>query len=388
MPDETSKLPLIDLAAQRARLGGRIEAAIARVLAHGRFILGPEVGELEEALAAHVGVRHAIGCASGTDALLLVLRARGLGAGDAVFVPAFTFAASAEAVALAGAVPVLVDVGADFTLDPASLEETIAAVAREGALRPRMVIAVDLFGQPARYDAIRPIVRAHGLFLLQDAAQSFGAAWRGEPAGRQGDAAATSFYPSKPLGAYGDGGAVLTDDDSLAARIRSLARHGTGPDGAHARIGANSRLDTLQAAILLAKLPALEAERAARAAIARRYAEALEGLVEVPRARADVEHAWSCYTIQADERDALARGLAVRGIASAIYYPRPLHLQPAYAGFPRATRAAGRRGARRQRAEPADARRSRCGRPGADRRCDFCIERRERGLIPSGPTTR
>jgi len=265
---------------------------------------------------------------------VLALLGRGIGPGDAVFVPAFTFAASAEAVALAAAVPVLVDVGADFTLDPASLAEAIAAIGREGALRPRAVVAVDLFGQPARYEDIRPIARACGLFVLQDAAQSFGAGWRGEPVGRQGDAAALSFYPSKPLGAYGDGGAVLTDDDGLVERVRSLARHGVGQGGLHVRIGANSRLDTIQAAILLAKLPALDAERAARARVAERYAEGLEGLVELPRAREDVEHA--CYTVASGRRDALADGLAAHGIASAVYYRRPLHLHPAYAGFPRA----------------------------------------------------
>jgi dTDP-4-amino-4,6-dideoxygalactose transaminase len=340
MPDRSSKLPLIDLAAQRKRLAGRIEAAIARVLGHGQFICGPEVEALEQALAGRVGVRHAIACASGTDALVLALRARGIGAGDAVFVPAFTFAASAGAVALAGAIPVLVDVGADFTLDPASLAETMALIGREGALRPRAVVAVDLFGQPARYEDIRLIAREHGLFVLQDAAQSFGASWRGEPVGRQGDAAALSFYPSKPLGAYGDGGAVLTEDDGLAERVRSLARHGVGRGGLHVRIGANSRLDTIQAAILLAKLPALDQERTARAAIARRYAEGLEGLVGVPRARGDVEPAWSCYTVSSGQRDALAEGLAARGIASAVYYRKALHQQPAYAGFPRAPRLA------------------------------------------------
>ena len=336
MPEGSSKLPLIDLAAQRAHLAGRIEAAIARVIAHGRFILGPEVEALEQALAARVGVRHAIACASGTDALRLALLARGIGAGDAVFVPTFTFAASAEAVAQAGAVPVLVDVGADFTMDPTSLAEAVAALRRERALRPRAVLPVDLFGQPARYEDILPIARACGLFVLQDAAQSFGASWRGEPVGRQGDAAALSFYPSKPLGAYGDGGAVLTDDDGLAARVRSLARHGLGQGGLHVRIGANSRLDTIQAAILLARLPALDGERAARAAIAERYAEGLAGLVGVPRARADVEHAWSCYTVSSGRRDVLAQGLAARGIASRVYYRRPLHQHPAYASFPRA----------------------------------------------------
>jgi dTDP-4-amino-4,6-dideoxygalactose transaminase len=337
MPRESSKLPLIDLAAQGRRLAPRIEAAIARVLEHGQFILGPEVEALEQALAERVRVGHAIACGSGTDALLLALLARGIGPGDAVFVPALTFAASAEAVALAGATPVLVDVDADFTLNPVSLRETIAAVVREGALRPRAVVPVDLFGQPARYESVLPIARAHGLFVLQDAAQSFGASWQGEPVGRQGDAAALSFYPSKPLGAYGDGGAVLTDDDALAVRMRSLARHGADRPGEHVRIGLNSRLDTIQAAILLAKLPSLDDERVARAAIARRYADGLEGLVGLPRARNDVEHAWTYYTVLSGRRDALVEGLAERGIASAVYYRRPLHRQPAYAGFPRAS---------------------------------------------------
>jgi dTDP-4-amino-4,6-dideoxygalactose transaminase len=336
MPDRSSKLPLIDLASQRRRLAGRIEAAIDAVIEHGQFIMGPEVDALEQALADHAGVRHAISCASGTDALLLVLLARGIGQGDAVFVPTFTFAASAEAVALAGATPVLIDVGADFTLEPASLEEAVEVVRREGVLRPRAVVAVDLFGQPARYESVVPIAREHELFVLQDAAQSLGARWRGQPVGRQGDAAATSFYPTKPLGGYGDGGAVLTDDDALALRVRSLARHGVGAGGEHQRIGLNSRLDTLQAGILLAKLPFLEQERLARAAVAQRYADALPGLVGVPRARDDIEPAWSYYTIEAARRDALAKRLAAHGIACAVYYRKPLHRQLAYASFPSA----------------------------------------------------
>ncbi|MGH6914575.1 MAG: DegT/DnrJ/EryC1/StrS family aminotransferase, partial [Geminicoccales bacterium] len=335
-PSKPPKLPLVDLAAQRRRLAGRIEAAIAGVLAHGQFVLGPEVGALEQALADHVGVGHAIACANGTDALLLALKAWGIGPGDAVLVPAFTFAAPAEAVALAGATPVLVDVDGGFTLDPESLGEAIAMVRRETRLKARAVIPVDLFGQPARYEDLLPIARMHDLLVLQDAAQSFGARWRGQPVGRQGDAAATSFYPAKPLGAYGDGGAVLTDDDALALRVRSLARHGVDErSGEHVRIGLNSRLDTLQAAILLAKLPALDQERAARAAIAARYAEALAERVRVPHARHDVDPAWSYYTVRVEQRDALALGLAARGIASAVHYRTPLHRLPAYAGFPR-----------------------------------------------------
>jgi dTDP-4-amino-4,6-dideoxygalactose transaminase len=340
MRPPSSKLPLVDLAAQRRRLGGRIEAAIARVIAHGHFIMGPEVGALERALAERVGVRHVITCASGTDALLLVLLAQRIGPGDAVFVPSFTFAATAEAVALAGATPVLVDVDASFTLDPVSLCEAIAMVRQATALRPRAVIPVDLFGQPARYESLLPIARAHDLFVLQDAAQSFGASWQEQPVGRQGDAAATSFYPSKPLGAYGDGGAVFTDDDALATRVRSLARHGSGAGSSteHVRIGLNSRLDTMQAAILLAKLPELDHEREARAAIARRYATDLTGRIAVPQARAEVEHAWSCYTVLVEQRDVLAHDLAARGIASAVYYRKALHEQPAYVAFPRVVR--------------------------------------------------
>ncbi|MEM7025693.1 MAG: DegT/DnrJ/EryC1/StrS family aminotransferase [Pseudomonadota bacterium] len=332
-------LSLIDLAAQRRRLGGRIEAAIDRVLSHGQFILGPEVAALESALASYVGVRHAITCASGTDALLLALWARGIGQGDAVFVPAFTFAASVEAIALTGATPVLVDVAEHFNLDPVSLEEALAVVGAEGRLRPRAVATVDLFGHPAPYADLLPIARQHGLFVLQDAAQSFGARWRDVPAGRQGDAAATSFYPSKPLGGYGDGGAVFTDDDHLAARMRSLGGHGVSQDGSeHERIGINSRLDTLQAAVLLAKLPVIDVERAARAASAQRYANGLSDQVDAPSVAADVEPAWSYYTIRTLHRDALRETLAESGIASAVYYPKSLHQHPAYAALPRAPR--------------------------------------------------
>ena len=332
-------LPMVDLQAQRRRLSGRIEAAITRVLEHGQFILGPEVAELEAALARHVGVRHAIGCASGTDALLLVLMAWGIGRGHAVLVPAFTFAATAEAVALLGATPVLCDVDeATFCLDPSSLGRGIEMARARADLEPRAVIPVDLFGQPADYEAILPIARAASLLVLQDAAQSFGARLHGIPAGRQGDAAATSFYPSKPLGAYGDGGAVLTDDDALAEEIRLLRAHGEPPGRRyqHLRVGVNSRLDTLQAAILLAKLPALEAELAARAMLAGRYDRALSSLVRVPELRPGVASAWAQYTIRTDRRDRLAERLRERGSASAVHYAEPLHRQPAWRDFPSA----------------------------------------------------
>ena len=333
-------LAFVDLLAQRRRLGGRIEAAIARVLAHGQFILGPEVEALERALAGYAGVRHAITCASGTDALILVLMARGIGTGDAVFVPGFTFAASAAAVALVGATPVLVDVEpASANLDPASLGAAIEAIRRAGALRPRALVPVDLFGRPADYAALREVARAHDLFVLQDAAQSFGARYDDQPVGRQGDAAAISFYPAKPLGAYGDGGAVLTDDDQLADELRLLRNHGERRPAAryeHVRIGLNSRLDTVQAAILLVKLEALDAEIARRAELAAGYDAALGDLVEVPAPFPDGRSAWAQYTIRVEGRDRLATALGRRGIPTSVHYPRPLHRQPAYTHFPTA----------------------------------------------------
>jgi dTDP-4-amino-4,6-dideoxygalactose transaminase len=333
------ELRLVDLSAQRRRLEGRIEAAIAGVLAHGQFILGPEVGQFERALVDYAQVRHAITCASGTDALRLILLAHGIGQGDAVFVPGFTFAACAAVVALAGATPVLVDVEpASCNLDPASLEAALDAVRRAGRLTPRALLAVDLFGRPADYARLRPIARAHRLLLLQDAAQSFGARWGSEPAGRQGDAAATSFHPAKPLGAYGDGGAVLTDDDRLAEEVRLLRDHGERRPARydHVRIGLNSRLDTLQAAILLVKLEALDREIACRIALAARYDGALGDLVEVPPPLASGRSAWAQYTIQVEGRDRVAAVLARRGIPTAVHYPRPLHRQPAFARLPTA----------------------------------------------------
>jgi dTDP-4-amino-4,6-dideoxygalactose transaminase len=330
-------LPFIDLQAQRRRLGGRIEAAIARVLDHGQFIMGPEVGAFEAALASYLGVRHAISCASGTDALILPLRARGIGPGDAVFVPAFTFAATAEAPALLGATPVLVDVEADTcNLDPASLAAAVEMVAAKGELTPRAVIPVDLYGQPADYAAIGGLCRAAGLFVVQDAAQSFGARVDGAPAGAQGDVGATSFYPSKPLGGYGDGGAMFTDDDGLAEMLRSLRAHGAGPGGAydHQRLGVTGRLDTLQAAILIEKLALLDDELEARSAVAARYQAGLGDVVEVPRIRPGLRSAWAQYTIMVAGRERLRADLAAAGIPTAVHYPRPLHRQPAYAGCP------------------------------------------------------
>jgi dTDP-4-amino-4,6-dideoxygalactose transaminase len=328
-------IPFIDLQAQRARLGRRVEERIERVLAHGAFIMGPEVGELERRLAAFAGVRHCITCANGTDGLQMALRARDIGPGDAVIVPAFTFVAAAEAVSLVGATPVFADVREeDFNLDPLSIAPAIAA-ARSAGLRPAGIIAVDLFGQPADYASLETIAAEQGLFLIADAAQSFGAALHGERVGRFGHVTATSFFPSKPLGCYGDGGALFTDDDELAAVMRSLRQHGQGSDRYdHQRVGLNGRLDSIQAAVLLAKLELFEQEIVARQEIAGRYDGALASHANLPRVRAGALSVWAQYTIRVVDRDRVAEALKADGIPTAIHYPRPLHHQPAYAGFP------------------------------------------------------
>jgi len=337
-------ISLIDVAAQRRRLGRAIDDAVARVLMHCQFILGPEVRALESELAAFCGARHAITCSSGTDALRLVLMAWGIGPGDAVICPTFTFCATAEVVALCGATPVMADVDADsFNLDPASLKRAIATAKKLG-LKPRAIIPVDLFGQPADHDAIAAIADAHNLFILDDAAQAFGATYKNRKlgavfAGRKpgASATATSFFPAKPLGCYGDGGAIFVDDDDLAARIKSLRVHGEGVDKYDAAgIGLAARLDSIQAAVLLEKLKIFPEEIAARNTVAERYASGLAGLAMVPRLAKDSTSVWAQYTIRLapGRRDALAATLKAQGIPTAIYYAKPLHRQAAYSGFP------------------------------------------------------
>lgn len=328
--------PLIDLAAQRRRLGDKVDSAIQNVLAHGKYILGPEVQQLETALTHWSGRRHAVGVSSGTDALAILLMAWGLRPGDAVLVPDFTFAATAEVVAWLGATPVFCDVREDtFNLDPDSLRRGIDT-ARAADLQPRAVIAVDLFGQPADYDAITMIARKHGLHLLVDAAQSFGADFKGRPCTAFGDAAATSFFPAKPLGGYGDGGAVFLDDDELAATVRSLRVHGQGENKYDTvAIGMNGRLDTMQAAVLLEKLEIFEDELQSRQQVAARYAKGLSDVVLTPRLRRDVTSTWAQYTIRVANRDALAQALVEHGVANAIYYPKPLSDQLAYQRYPK-----------------------------------------------------
>jgi dTDP-4-amino-4,6-dideoxygalactose transaminase len=331
-------VPFIDLGAQRRRLGKSIDEAVSRVLAHCQFINGPEVTQLEAALAAFSGAKHVVSCASGTDALLMVLMAKGVGSGDAVLCPSFTFCATGEAVALTGATPVLVDVDeATFNIDAHSLKRGIATANSLG-LRPRAVIPVDLFGQSADHDAIGVIAEAEGMFVLDDAAQAFGASYKGRRLGTLGLATATSFFPAKPLGCFGDGGAIFTDDAELAATLRSVRVHGQGSDKYdNVRLGLTGRLDTMQAAILLEKLKIFEDEIAARNKVAARYAQGLGNVVSVPRLAAGCTSVWAQYTIrlpQGCDRDGFAAALKAQGIPTAIYYPKSMHQQTAYRDFP------------------------------------------------------
>jgi dTDP-4-amino-4,6-dideoxygalactose transaminase len=330
-------MQFIDLAAQRERIRDRLKAAIDRVVDDGRYILGPEVAAFEQQLATYVGVKHVIACANGTDALLLPLMASGIGPGDAVFVPSFTFAATAEVVALAKAEPVFVDIDpVSYNMDPASLEAAIAMVRSEGRLTPKAIIPVDLFGLAADYAAIGAIARREKLLVIEDAAQAIGGSSDGRMCGAFGDVASTSFYPAKPLGCYGDGGAMFTNDDAMAAKLRSLAFHGKGEtqyDNIH--VGLNSRLDTIQAAILIEKLAILEDEMLARQEVARRYRVGLDDVVKTAFIPEGSRSAFAQYAIETPQRDALKAHLHEKGIPSVIYYVKPLHLQVAYERFPR-----------------------------------------------------
>jgi dTDP-4-amino-4,6-dideoxygalactose transaminase len=333
-------IPFIDLQAQRRRLGEPLNRAIQAAVEGGQWVMGPQVTELEEKLATFAGVKHCITCANGTDALMIVLRAWNIGPGDAVFVPAFTFAASAEVVALVGASPVFVDVLDDtFNMDPASLETAIAMVRRSANLRPRVVMSVDLFGQPADYRAIEKIAQREKLKLLCDTAQGFGGVLDGRRTGAIGDAAATSFFPAKPLGCYGDGGATFTNDDSLADLLRSIRIHGQGRDKyENVRVGVNSRLDTIQAAILLEKLKIFPDEIERREQIAQGYNQRLgqSNKIRVPRVIEGAQSTWAQYTIQVSDRDKLQTSLKAKDIPTAIYYPIPLSHQKGYRHYPSA----------------------------------------------------
>jgi dTDP-4-amino-4,6-dideoxygalactose transaminase len=334
---DSAPVPFIDVGAQRRRLGARIDDAIARVTASCLFINGPEVVQFEKDLAAFCGAKYAVGCASGTDALQLVLMAQGIGPGDAVLCPAFTFCATAEVVALVGATPVFVDVHPDtFNMDAASLKRGIETAKRKG-LKPKAVIPVDLFGLPADWDAILPIAKAENLFVLDDAAQSFGATYKGRKLGTIASATATSFFPAKPLGCYGDGGAVVTDEAALVDVLKSLRVHGQGSDKYdNIRIGLTSRLDTIQAAVLIEKLKIFPDEIVARDTAARRYNEGLKDVAIVPQVPEGLTSVWAQYTIRLKPgvRDKLALALKDKGIPTAIYYPKPLHRLEAYKNYP------------------------------------------------------
>ncbi|MFM2147903.1 MAG: hypothetical protein RLZZ187_209 [Pseudomonadota bacterium] len=340
-------IALFDMKAQQALIRADLDRRLAAVLDSGAFINGPEVRELEASLAAFAGCAHAVGVSSGTDALQIAMMAEGIGRGDAVFLPAFTYTATAEVPLVLGATPVFVDVDpATFNLDLADLERRLALVIQEGRLRPRAVVGVDLFGLPADWPVIEAICAKHGMFALDDAAQGFGAALHGKRLGRWGHAAALSFYPTKTLGCYGDGGALLTDDADRAELYRQLRTHGEGKTRYEVlRTGMNGRLDTMQAAVLLAKLPLFEAELAARTKVAALYGEGLRGLVQVPSSLPGADHAWGLYSVVLPagvDRARVQDVLKSHGVPSGIYYPKPLHHQPAYAGAHMGAIAGGR----------------------------------------------
>jgi dTDP-4-amino-4,6-dideoxygalactose transaminase len=330
-------IELFDMKIQRERVRAAVEAGWRRVVDSSAYIMGPEVDALERQLGAFCGAKEVISCASGTDAIWLPLLALEIGAGDAVFMPSWTFTATAEGVCLVGATPVFVDVDAEtYNIDPDSLKRAITMVRQRGDLKPRAIMTVDLFGAVADYDAINAIAREYGLKVIADAAQSFGATLHGKRVGSLADVTGTSFYPSKPLAAWGDGGAIFTDDAELAEIIRSIRVHGRGTKGKYdnVRVGTNSRLHTLQAVVLLEKLKIFEEEFGVRQKLAARYEAGFDGRVGKQTIIADSLSAWALYTVKLKARDEIGRRLKERGIPTGIYYPRPLHVQAPYRDFP------------------------------------------------------
>ena len=328
-------MQFIDLKAQQARIREQIEANIRKVMDHGRYIMGPEIQELEQRLASYTGTKYALGVGSGTDALLMPLMAQDIGPGDAVFAPSFTFIATAEAVQLLGATPVFVEIeGKTFNMDPAHLEEEIKRVTTEGRLTPQGIIPVDLFGQPADYDEINEIAEKYGLWVLEDAAQGFGGVYKGKKAGSLAHTAATSFFPAKPLGTYGDGGMIFTDDEKMIGLLDSIRVHGQGTDKYNnVRIGINGRLDTIMAAVLLPKVDIFDEEVELRQKVANRYTEMLGDHVVTPVVKDHNLSSWAQYTITHPHRNTIIEGLKSEGIPTAIYYPKPLHLQEAFSNL-------------------------------------------------------
>ncbi len=330
-------IPFIDLQAQRAVIADKIDAAIASVLEDGRFINGPALFAFEKALGDFGAATHALGCANGSDALLLSMLALGVGEGDAVFCPAFTFAATAEMIPWTGGTPVLVDIlPGSYNIDPAHLRASIEMIEQQGKLKPKAIIAVDLFGRAADYPALKSIADDYGMRLIADSAQGFGCSLDGKQPLHWADMVTTSFFPAKPLGCYGDGGAILTNNDDWAAQVHALRNHGMGENRyEHVRLGWNSRLDSIQAAILLEKLKIFPGEIIARNAVAKRYGEGLKkSLRAVPAVPDDGTCVWAQYTIEHDNRDALAAHLMQHDVPSAVHYPKPLDQQPAYCHYP------------------------------------------------------
>lgn len=331
----SSQLPFIDLQAQRSRISDQIDAAIRRVLDHGAFIMGPEIIEVERQLAERTGAEHCLTCASGTDALILPLMAANIGPGDAVLVPSFTFTSSAEVVALRGATPVFVDVDPQtFNMDVDSLKAGLIA-AEQAGLTAKAIMTVDLFGQPVDFDPIRDIADQHGLWILDDAAQAFGATYKGAPLGTIGRVTGTSFYPAKPLACYGDGGAVFTDDTELYERMKCVRVHGNGGRSAEAKyLGLTARFDSIQAAVLIEKLKIFDDECDRRNAVAQRYTKGLSDIVQTPRLIEGATSIWAQYTLVSEQRDVIVKTLAAENIPTALFYPRPLHAQAPYRGYP------------------------------------------------------
>ena len=332
------EIAFIDLAQQQARIREKIDTGLTTVLNHGAYIMGPEVGALERRLGDWTQATHNISCSSGTDALLLALHGLKLRPGEGVIVPSFTFAASAEVMPTMGAVPIFAEVEADsFNLDPNKLGAALAA-GQAANIDVVGIIGVGLFGQPANYDAIRTFANTHNLWLVDDAAQSFGAQWQGRPVGQLADVTCTSFFPAKPLGAYGDGGAVFTNDDMIADIMRSCRIHGMGKDKyENVRIGMTGRLDSIQAVVLDAKLDIFEEELVLRQAVADRYQNLIGDIVCVPQLTAGATSSWAQYCIKLPKRsnrDHVINHLSARGVPTAIYYPIPMHKQPPYQDFP------------------------------------------------------
>ena len=325
-------MQFIDLGVQQKRIRKQIEANIMKVLDHGRYIMGPEIEELEKTLAEYVGIRYAVGVGSGTDALLMALLAHRIGSGDAIFTTPFTFIATAEVVQLLGATPVFVDIVPDtLNIDPDKLESAVKKVKQDGKLRPRGIIPVDIFGQAADYDEINVIADQYDIFVLEDAAQSFGGSYKGRKNGSLAEIAATSFFPAKPLGTYGDGGMIFTDDQELFDKLISIRIHGKGSyKYENVRIGVNGRLDTIQAAILLAKFSLFREEIELRQQVARRYSAGLKDWLTVPFVRDHNISSWAQYSVQHPHREVIIGNLRGEGIPTAIYYPIPLHLQKAF----------------------------------------------------------